>query len=469
VIGLKQLIASRSDAVVVALSPSEIAARLIGQVELVRFALPDFSESALWDEALRLRLKELSNAIGNKNWKMQLLLVPPLAELKMVRLPRLSSTERRVVVRRDAAKYFVTSIQPLVVDAIPLATSSSLDVLRQHVVLAANERVLSTIVKSGEDFGFSLVSTSVSNLAFAVGASARAGAARAAIIACAYADRIEIVVTSGGQITAIRHVELDCDSETIAAVIARLTAECAREHERPDLFAVGDNRTPLVPISIVHTTATPTLVEAIRRSDPIAASIAQGSFGPTVELLPAAVIAARDFTTWRQSARNFAAALCLLSATCAYRFYAAKHALQVERARRSELSGQLAQAMRVRDTLTALQREWLFVQHGDVKKWDRIGQLAVLARSIPNDAVLQTVRLRDDTLYITGSADNAEDVLGSLQNIEMLSESRFTSPLEQVVQPDESVTERFSIRSKVMAHKAVLSTSVQLGRSERKP
>jgi hypothetical protein len=467
-IKLRPRLGTQDRKVRIAVSPSELVAMRAGRADLIRFALPGTTEITAWADAIRASLTEIAETVQEKDRSLHVLLLPPLVEVKIACLPRLRATERRAVLVRDAERYFALNGRPVVADAVPSTRSSRGDVLRPHILVAVPEQIVSALADSAKDAGFSLEAISVSTLCLGAAANARAGSSRSAILACTYDDRVELTAATDGKITAIRRIPLGRDLDAVIDSITRLMAERTAESQRPDVLVIGGLERPFVPIN-GDIGNCEELGELVRHSDPAAACVSQRDRGPSVELLPPALRSRRQRAGWRQSARSLGAGLCLLILASGLRVYRIRHELQQERERRAVLSTQVSQALRIVDTLASLQKEWLVIERGDSRGWDRMLALASLARALPSEATLLSIRLRDDTLFIAGIAANAEKVLAALQDTPDFAGSRFTSPVEQVVQSDDAVTERFAIRSTLSNHRRTLANERPLRRGSEEP
>ncbi len=376
-----------------------------------------------------------------------MLLLPPLVEVKTAFFPRLSAIERRGVLARDTEKYFTLADRSLVVDAVPSIRSAASGALWPHALVAAPAQLVEAVTDAVTEAGLTLESVSVSTLCLADAVNARLRSSGTAIVVCAYDDRWEITIVTNGTIMELRRLPRECHDETLIASIKRLADDNASGKRAAHVFMVGDATYSIVAVANVDVKSLGRIPGSLRRADVAAACLVQRRLGPSVELLPPALSEQRQKARWRLAVRNVAASACILMAALGYRAYRVRHQLELERIRRGRLVADRIESLRLKDTLLVLQREWLLVAYSQSGPLTRAPALASIARVLPDDATLTSIRLRGDTVFMTGSATSAEEVLVALQDSHAFSGSRFTSPIEQVVQTSDSTEEHFSIRS----------------------
>lgn len=438
---------ARTELVRLVLSPSELVAARASQSGLIRYPLPGTGDLGPWVQTVRACLKELGNVAGRSRCRLRVLVLPPLVEAKTERLPMLSSMERRAVLSRDAQKYFAMSGHAVVADAIPSVPPADGRALRLHVLLAVPEHIVSMLAESAEDAGFAFESVTASVICLAAATAARSRSERASVIVCRYDDRLELAAITDGTITAIRRLPLECEDDVLSDAVSSLSSELGPEGQRREVLVIGDGETSLIPITGDDCGRAHSLRTGLSLCDPAAVCLAQRTFGPPVDLLPPALSARRSRTRWKRAGLNLAAGLTALTMAFGYRLYSVGHALRRERVRRVELSAHVSEALRIQANLSVLQREWTLIREGDSKLWDRTRTLKSIAEATPLEAVLQSIKLRGDTLLITGGAESAAGVLLAFQQLPDFSESRFPAPIEQVVESNDGVIERFVIRS----------------------
>jgi hypothetical protein len=436
----------RNETARVALSPSEMVAVRGGLSEIVRIQLPGVLDLESWDASIRAGLKTVSESLRHKSGKLEVVLLPPLVELKMARLPRLSATERRDVLSREAEKYFAPGGQSIVVGAIRTNDPAIEGGFRQYAIFAVSDRIVDVVARAANEAGLTLESISPSPLCLAASTIDRVGPSRATILACAYSDRLELTAVSSGTVVAIRRLSRECDTETIRDTIARMIAERRAQDERPEILVVGNSAHPLHSISEAEGSPIDSLRDLMYRADAGSACMVQRTLGRSVDLLPPEISSKRRRARWTRAAQNFAAALLLISVAFGSRVFLACRALQQERAVRAQLASRVAAALPVQDTLRLLQREWILITDGDPKSRNRTQILATLSRALPADAVLRSVRMRGDSVFLVGISGSAEQVLAALRGVPGFSDSRFTAPVEQTATTDDAVTESFAIR-----------------------
>ncbi len=452
------IFARRGSIAWVALSPSEFVAMRPGNAELLRRPLPGVADIDAWADAVHGCLREIKTTATRTNGGCEFLLLPPLVQTKVVRLPRLSVPELRAVLKRDAEKYFPSNGQSIVVNAAHSTRSGTNGVLQPRVLTAAPERIIDAIATAVDAAGLTLHSISASTLCLGgIAGQPTPHADGSAIVACAYDGMCELIEVAKSTIVAIRRLHLNGDANTLVDAIARMRAECRSDNHVPGLFVVGNSENAIIPVREDSADHVGVLHRLLGHSDPAAVCVSRRTQGRSTDLLPTALAAQRRDSQWRQSVRSVVASLCVIASAFGYRVYHASSLLQFERARRAQLAAKVGESLRIKDTLWALQKEWALVRRGDSNDSGRRRSLAELATALPDDAMLLSIRLRADTLFVAGASANAEDVLGVLQSAPGHADARFVSPVEQVEQPDGSVSERFAIRAVLSTRRLVLA------------
>jgi hypothetical protein len=354
-------------------------------------ALPRGRELETTDTAdLRHVFKELRARSGLARATVAVALVPPLVDVRTLSLPPLTDDERRLILERDARRYFVGLAEPWVVGS---------RLVGGRVVAAAAQAALVTDLE-----------VAVAAAGWSLGAIVPAHAAWAAGVRRRWPER------ATGQVT----VSLPHATEVLTLVQGHMM-ERRRLRTSPTHEALFAN-----PVCF-------------------AARYASSAAGPEL-VSPAQRM--RRMTTARRVARGLwlAATACLVLAV-AIDYWGLARALAAVRAKRMTLAPQVTRAMAARDSLGALTGGIATLQRLTITapRWSAF--LTNVADFLPRDAHLVALRAAGDSAVLEGVAQQAAGVFEALQQMPRLAGVRAGAPIQRDVLPDGSVREHFAVNT----------------------
>jgi len=398
-------------AVGIALAPDRVAT-----ISWSRPLSPRVPGAAEWDD-LRLGLIELKEQLGLERPRAFVALLPPLAQARVVELPRLTVAEYTRVLSRDAARYFVTGRDPQLAAGQPLESRGS----PVRVLAATAPRdLIDAVVTALEASGWRVESIVPAAAAWLAAAGAAAGAGRGR------RDRVAIVVPAGDAIEVL-HVE--------AGRLASLRRIPGSSGSADDVTAALTDLG-----STVQRLSDPTASAAVGVWDAI---------GP--QLLPERCLVERRHRATRLGVRLSAAALVLVVAAAGLDWWGARRDLATVAARRASIRGDVAVALARQDTVDAL-----LARHAGLARADREAQrwsevLADFSQYLPRDAYLAAFRGRGDSVGLEGVAQRAAAVFAALQRAPHVAGVRADAPIRQEasLRPGALPVERFAVTARL--------------------
>lgn len=359
----------------VALGPDRLVARLPGGRQLDSTDVAD----------LRRTIAELRSASGLASARVSIALIPPLVDLRRVTLPPLRVEERRRVLERDAARYFVGARDPQVV-----ASDRSL-------AAAAGAGLIEELEGAVAECGWTLSSIVPAQVTWA----ARLGNGQHAVRLARATEVLRV-------------------SEGLLVERARLRpGESAGESTVSDIdpYAVAADYAP------------------------------RGA--PGLELCSATRRAARRLATKRISAAlGAAAALCVLIAA-GVDYWGLARELRILRGRRAALAAEVAGVIQLRDSIDSATQLAETIERLDASSPSWSSLFADLTDDLPRDAQVAAFEARSDSFAITGMAREANGVLRGLEHISRITSIRADGPIRQEVTPDGVVREHFRFAARL--------------------
>ena len=359
----------------VALGPDRLVAMLPGGRQLDSTDVAD----------PRRTFAELRSASGLASARVSIALIPPLVDLRRVTLPPLRVEERRRVLERDAARYFVGAR-----DAQVVASEGSL-------AAAAPARLIEELEGAVAECGWTLSTIVPAHVAWA----ARLGNGHHAV---RLPHATEVLRVSEGRL--VERARLRTGESPGDATISDI-----------DPYAVAAEYAPRV--------------------------------APGLELCSATRRAARRLAAKRMSAAlGAAAALCVLLAA-GVDYWRLGHELRILRGRRAALAAEVAAAMQLRDSISRATELAQTIGRLDASSPSWSSLFTDLTDDLPRDAQVAAFEARSDSFAITGVAREATGVLRGLERISRITRIRADGPIRQEVTPDGVVREHFRFAARL--------------------
>jgi hypothetical protein len=340
--------------------------------------------------------------------RRRLVLLPPLAEVRIEELPTIGGEQLRAVVARDASKYFAVGAEPQVVQVRP-SLDRAQTAFSAHLLSASPERVVNAVLRAASESGWSVNSLSAAQIAWGEagggGASAN-GTRKTALVSMD--DRVELLELAGPRITQIRRLR------------------------------GGDS------------TAATDGVRSLASGSEDAAALA-ARYVPSTDadsLWPDAVRADRQRAQFAIATRFGVGAVVLLAIAAIVEWIGAGSAVSRVAAERAAIAPRVAVALASRDSIQTLdaQRAALESFGSGSARWS--SALVELSRALPQSASLISFRASGDSVFFVGDAEHAADVFTALSTSKTFKGVRADAPIQQQMDNGVVVAERFTIAAK---------------------
>jgi Tfp pilus assembly protein PilN len=409
-----------------------VRAGRITQRATVLFRLPAEPEAAAtaFASVFQDLAGRLAEVLGRpiRTAQVRVVLLPPLADVRLVPLPPMRPAEAEAVIRRDAARYFLGDAVPRVVG---VATSAGRKA-NAAVLAAAAPVALTEAVRSACGFlGWTLDSILPAHTAW-LGRAARvtAGRQKAGVVIAADGDVVN-VIRSGGSVSSIRRLSLTGADLLEATGPGPGTAVVFADRGARDALA--------------HTLSAGgwMVAGASTESQSALEAAADGAADSIIELVPPTLAAQRRDRARTNAWLIAAAAIVLIVGAGLVELWGAKRELRGIRAERQAIREQVAPLLQARDSVGRLESRALVIERLEQEspRWTRA--LFDLALLLPGDTHVTTLRTTGDTLVAEATGDRASAALQALRRSGSLENIRLVGPVERELEDGETTTERF--------------------------
>lgn len=345
---------------------------------------------------------QLSRAVVN------VALVAPLADLRILSLPPLREGERQRVVERDARRYFVRLAQPVTIGTQRVGPCV--------LAAAASEALVTEIEQAAQQDGWSLGVVVPAAMAWSAGIRRTSPDRGMGHVVARLPQSTEVLRLERGVVVERRQFRA---GETDGGEITKLVADSKAEN------------------------CLTTLTEKEQEPLAFAARHARSAAGP--ELMSTSRRTRRRGLVRRvTTGMGVAAAGCLLLAGV-LDYWGLSHQVAAIRARRASIGRGVASAMVAQDSLGRLTEGLLKLQQLEVTapRWSMF--IAGLADYLPRDAHLMALRAVGDSVVIEGVAARAVGAFHGLQLMPGVAGVRAVAPIRQDAAADGTVREQFAI------------------------
>lgn len=366
-------------------------------------------------------------------------LLPPLADARLVPLPPLKKREAEAVIRRDAARHFVGGTVARAVAVLPPpAGSGPVEGTRRVLAAAAPVGTLEAIRAAAAGVGWTVQSIVPAHGAWLAGPGKGWAPGGARAVFAASGDAVHVMRFDGEALTSVRRVPATMMSEVIGAAGAGpgRAVVCGEPGRRESL-------------SRAVAAAGWTLADDAARSRSAAEVAAARAARSPLELVPPSLTAER----WRRSRiigrRLAAAAIVLIAFAAAIEYWGVTRELTAVRSRRAEIRADVAPLLATRDSITEMESRSLAIREIEqsAPRWTRA--LFDLALLLPADAYLTSVRTRGDTLVIEGSGASAGEAIQALRRAGSLRDFRLEGIVERELEDGSTAVERFRLSARL--------------------
>jgi hypothetical protein len=411
----------------------QVASGRVVQRAIVPFALPAEPEGAAtaFASAFQAVAGRLGEMLGRpiRAARVRVVLLPPLADVRLVPLPPMRPSEAEMVIRRDAARYFLgDAVSRVVGVAMPPRQKANAPVLAAAAPVTTAEAIRSAC----GFLGWRLEAILPAHTAW-LGRAARVtqGRQTAGVVLAADGDTI-IVIRFAGSVSSIRR---------LPALTAADLAEAAGSG--PGTAVVFADRAMRDALS--HALSASGWMVAGGSAEPQSAleAAAAGAADSIIELVPPTLAAQRRDRARTNAWLIAAAAVVLLIGAGLVELWGAKRELSEIRAERQAIREQVTPLLQARDSVSRLESRALNIERLEQEspRWTRA--LFDLALLLPADTHVTTMRTAGDTLVAEATGDRASAALQALRRSGSLEDIRLVGPVERELEAGETATERF--------------------------
>jgi hypothetical protein len=387
-------------------------------------------------------------------------LLPPLAQVRRIELPRLSDDELRAVLVRDAGRYLLDPPVPPIVAAWPGRSRRRSPAAT--LAAFADADLVASIHSAAAEAGFRSARVVSAHAAWEAAARREfpaTGRGRACLV-IAGEHTHEALVLESGRLDLCRRFPATDDPATI---VARLV----EDHSLDDAaaWAVSGSaadrarfESALRAVQVTPTAKSPAPVGA--RGAPAAPAgasgapavlAASGAPAARAELLPDPIRLARARRERRLSTRLVTATAAMLLLSAALELWGAHRALRQVQSDRAAIRPLVAQAMDIRQEVEGVQDRLraLAAAESGASRWTAV--IADVADHLPKDAYLLSLRGASDSLVLEGVAQRAAGVFESLRDAPRVVAVRAEAPIRQESQDSAAPVERFILGARLAA------------------
>jgi hypothetical protein len=441
----------------VAIGPDRITAMRLGH------SAPPSAEHEPWSrpldpgvlpQSLGEALPELQAALGLRQARLWVVLLPPLVELKRLELPRLSRDELERVIARDANRYFLTGTKGQAVVAVSLPPTRARGMTPMLAALAQIP-LLEQLADQVAGLGWSLERITPACTAWAALAGRTRGRATGIWIAVALSDSLELLHVEDGRIAAVRRLPLRLGPRQLGAEVAasvRAAATAAAGADEPGELLVlapteiRDELTRSFTACGLRTTDSGPQATA-RDPDLVAALHARGT--DPLDLVPPTAAEAHRRRAVRLTRIAAGAAAALLVMAGGLEWWGVRRELDQVIARRHSIHAQVTQAMSVRSSIEDLDHRVAALQSAESRRPTWSATMGTLASTLPPDAHLIAWRADADTLRVEGLADRAAGVFEGLARMTGVAGVRADAPVRQETRDSAPPLEHFLLSARL--------------------
>jgi hypothetical protein len=406
----------------------------------------DALSSAL--DELRLQL----SAATGLDWarvSVDVALLPPLAEARLIALPPLRKAEAEQVVRRDAARFFVgpSTARALAVLPQPRTPDGPAPVLAASASAALIEQLHAALAGLGWR-----VRSVVPAVACWLSAAAR-GAERGPRLIVAQVDDTLHLMRIDGSLRLLRRAPLSSWPELVETV--------GTGPGRALILAHARQRTALT-----HgLAAAQWQVEEPPAGGDAALTAAHFASQSNLELVPQSVQLERQ-AEQRKRARRFAlTATLLMVASGLVELWGTRRELSALRAQRAAIRQEVAPLLTARDSINTLVQRRAHIDGLQLVAPRWTSALFELAMLLPADTHVRSLRATGDTVVIEATSARAGDAVQALRSSTTLRDVRLKGQVERELEDGATALERFSLQARLVPLDSVPAPPDSLARS----
>lgn len=390
---------------------------------------------------LRDRLTEVVGTSAERA-SVHVALMPPLSEVRLLELPPLKSSEARIIIQRNASRYFLGAGQR-VIGVRPSSNGKREKVGAAETLAmgaAAPAALVEAVFAAARATGWKARAVVPAQAAW-LALSGRAGGGKRSVerstIVAVNDQTAHVLSTEGGEPRGMRRVPADSAAITEAAGTAGGDLV---------LLAPSDRRSELAR----NLAAQGWIVRSDSLGTKTSAEVAALMAGKAaLELTPASIIEERRQTANRLALRLAAAAVVLLAATVGLEFWGLRRELQAVRAERAAIAAEVAPLLLLQDSVARLNARVQAVAEVANSTPSYTRALLDIALLLPRDAHVTALQATGDTLTIQAVGARAGDAIEALREASSLRDVRLRGIIERELEAGTTAIERFTVMARL--------------------
>jgi hypothetical protein len=404
--------------------------------------------------ALTSALHELSRTLGTNGGRLHVALMPPLTEIRRLDLPPMGENELRMLLSRNASRYFVgaRSAQLVGTSMAPQRASGQSGGV---MAAAAPLRLVAALHAAAREAGWTVDAVSPAEGAWCSAASALwpATTRQASHLLVCGEDRTELLQLEQGRLAGVRLFRAGAAD---AALVAEAIGPADAAQKAPALAritAIGvsaqrkDLARALASAGLTVSPPPPEWAERADHPDLLAAEFAGPNAAPL--LRSEATFASRREQARRIMTRMVAASVALLLVAAMLSLWGAKRQLRAVQAERAAIKPLISATLVGRTSVETAFRQLaaLAATQRAAPRWSSV--IAGLGVRLEEHAYLTSLRARDDSLLVEGIAVRASKAYDSLVLLPGLTSVHAAAPVRLESPQGGPALERFTIAAVV--------------------
>lgn len=396
--------------------------------------------AALNDAFERLRAELGTSAESSTRASIDIAILPPLADARLIPLPPLRPAEAHAVLRRDSGRHFVGVQSPHIV-AVHSGPTQRARTDGQVLAAASNAAFIDAIGTAAADAGWQVHSIVPAHAAWTMAAASGSGAGAHAFVAVT-GQTAHIVRLSGRRAASLRRIPLSARDDIVSAAmdadsghdaagtrVAIFAAETVREDLARAFSAKGGSVAPA--------------------GGDAAAVAAQFAGNAGVRFVSASFAAGQRAVEKRLAMRLFLAAAVLVVLAGAVDMWGARREWNAIRGRRAEIRAQVGPLLATRDSIYLLLRQTSEIDAlaRATPRWTPA--LFDLSLLLPPESHLTGLYASGDTLVIEAQGAGAGTALQALRGAGSLRDARLIGTVDREMDGGATSIERFRLSARL--------------------
>jgi hypothetical protein len=408
--------------------------------------------------ALTSALNELSRTMGVNGGRLDVALMPPLTEIRRLELPPMSESEMRMLLSRNATRYFVGARAAQLVGT-SIAPNRSTAALAGVMAAATPMRLVAALHAAAREAGWTVDAVSPAEGAWCSAATAlwpSTSRQTSHLLVCGE-DRTELLQIEQGRLTGLRRFRGGAADAALVAEaigsgdasqktsgIARVTAVGVSAQRKELARALASS-------GLTVAAPPPEWAERADHPDLLAAEFAGPNAVPL--LRSEATLASKREDARRVIVRIASASIVLLMFAAVFSLWGAKRQLRAVQADRAAIKPLISATLVGRTSVENAFRQLstLAVTQRAAPQWS--GIISDLGVRLDDHAYLTSLRARDDSLLVEGIAVSAARAFDSMYQTPSLASVKAAAPVRRESPQGGPALERFTIGA-VVAHPA---------------